>query len=211
MDSSGHGTRGILMGKPRWIAEPGGGLQINERGSFVQINTSDSLDSVQEGSYSLAALFHPDREPTVGMLTAAPLGLFTKGSDDGLFYTADRHFVMRHNWGPLPGDSGSQQEPPADLLVTATADKSFGPGKYYQVVGLFRQEKNTLEVYVNGHLEGVGSWNTPPRRHDTTGAPWILGRGARGRFRDVRVYSRALETKEVEALYKMTCPDGPLR
>lgn len=175
------------------------------RGGYVQINTSDRVDSVQERSYTISAWFKPD-VPRYRVVPLQPdSGIFTKGSGvEGLFCTAGNQFVMNHLLGSLRPDVDSDQPPP-DLLLRAITDEQFGSEIYYHVAGLFDQELRVTRIYVNGRLKGSTSCNKETQAPHFGGTPWKIGDRARGEIRDVRVYSRTLSGGEVEALYNAGC------
>jgi hypothetical protein len=130
----------------------------------------------------------------------------TKGQEG----TTKPGLMLRH------GTGGSTNAFKFTVSDTAERDRSAqdntgaaGSGQWTHVVGVIDRENNERRLYVNGQPADEGQGGTLPPGTITTNRPFVLAGeginadwpGLRGWLDDVRVYTRALEVCEIEALY----------
>ncbi len=202
VDASGRNQAGQLRKEPRRLeGQIAGGLGL-DGDDYVELPNSPVLDKVQEGSYTLAAWFRPDREPAgKDRANNAAFGILVKdGYHGGLSYMNGGRFSMNHylagnKEGGLSADPGRHP-----------------PGRFYHVAGTVDREAGETQLYVDGALEKKREFPAKTAGRDYKKAKWRIGIGkpgaaeyawpARGIVDDVRIFDRALAAREVEFLYR---------
>jgi hypothetical protein len=207
-DAMGRAEGRLVGGASFGEGKLGGGLKCDGLGGHLVIPSTEDLDKVQEGSYTLAAWFKPESVPP-GKESAndANYGIVMKtGWHLGLYYTNEKKFVMAH-W--LVG------EKPDEPLWTGTGtwDDEYEPGQWYHLVGTVDRSAGKIAIYVNGELKNTAEF-TPNGQARTYGKmTWKIGIGspgakewswpAKGSIDEVRIYGRALNAAESKALYEV--------
>ena len=209
-DATANHNDGTLNGGAAWTAgEIGGALQVDytDGTDFVEVPNSATLENVQEGNYTLASWFRPDSTPPgSGSDADANYGILIKpGWHNGLYYSNDNRFHFEHQLT-------------ADGTEGVASTDTFAPGQFYHVAGVVDRAAGTVELYVNGVLQGTGNFTpgTAAREYDTetwklgvanpSGGAWSWA--ADGVFDDVRIYSRALSATDISALVELSPSDS---
>ena len=201
-DSSGKGHAATVSGAVWTEGKWGGALRFDGKSSFVELPNSPVLDKLQEGSYTLCAWFKPEGTPS-GQEGTSDLHyalIMKTGRNEGIQYMQNSHFIFFHF-----SANGT-------AYAAETSQKTFPPGTFYHVAGLINRTAGKVEIYVNGALEGSSSWTPDTPGFDYGTMTWKVGTAvtsgsenrlsAKGVIDDVRLYNRALEAAEIEALYK---------
>lgn len=208
-DSSGKGNHGKLIGGPKRVAgKIGGALEFDGKDDVVEIPNSESLENLQEGSYTIAAWFKPaDTPPGQESDNNAHYGIVNKaGWHTGLRYGNDNKFVFEH-W--LQGEDPNQPQ----WAGIGTWDETFDPGKWYHVAAVVNAKEGTATIFVNGEEKGTSeAWDPKAKAREYGQTPWRIGHAnpgakewawpAKGVIDDVRLYNRALKASEIAELYK---------
>jgi arabinan endo-1,5-alpha-L-arabinosidase len=199
---------GVAQGKVAWEAgKLGKAAVFDGSGGHVEIPGAAALDTVNEGSYTIAAWFKPaDVPPGKENENNANYGILNKnGWHEGIRYGNDKKFVFEH-WiaGPKP------EEP--EWKGAGTWENEYEPGQWYHVAGVVDRPAGVTKLYVNGELINTGDFpaNAPARAYGKT--TWKVGTAApgsaewawpaKGAIDDVRVYKKALSDADVAALFK---------
>jgi RNA polymerase sigma factor (sigma-70 family) len=206
-DASGRGANGKVIGTVAFVpGKFGGALQVDGKGGYVELPSTDELDQVQDGNYSVAAWFKPEGVPEgKDAENNAAYGILIKtGWHTGLSYSADKKFVMTH-W--LATD-----KPLEPTWVGAGAwDQDYEPGEWYHLVGVVDRGAGTIKLYLNGVEKGSADFtpNSPTRKYEKIS--WKIGIAnpgaasyawpAKGLVDDARIYNKALSAAEVKGLY----------
>lgn len=201
-DHSGNNHWGNLKGTPKWIQdEDGYGLALDPSNGFdyVELLNSLSLDTIQEGNYTIYARFKPLSVPVKINSSQNPtFGIFMKeGWHIGLSYSQEKKFVMNHFL-----EDGT--------WVGSVTSKVFEPDHYYHVAGVINKTKGETAIYVDGVLMGSGRF-TPGLNVRSLGRnPWRIGIGspnnkeypfpAHGIIDIVQLYNVALTDKQIRSL-----------
>jgi len=208
-DRSGRGADAILKGALWAEGRFGSGLQVGG-GTYAEVSDSENLARLLEGDYTIAAWFRPESTPTgTGNANDAAYGIVIRtGWHSGLHYNSDGRFVAEY-WLLTPD---------RDVYVSS---KPFPPGTYYHLAAVVNRAEGTHKLYVNGVLEGTGTFdpNATPRSY--RGIPWRIGIAspgatqfawpAKGIVDEVRLYSRALRAEEVSGLARYEVKAAPTR
>lgn len=206
-DSSGGGANGKVVAGAAFVAgKIGGGLQVDGKGGHVEIPSTEALDKVQDGNYTVAAWFKPDAVPAgKDEENTANFGILIKtGWHTGLSYSADKKFTMTH-WV-------ATDKPLEPTWVGAGAwDQDYEPGEWYHLAGVVDRGAGTVKLYLNGEEKGSADFtaNAPTRKYEKM--TWKIGIAnpgaetyawpAKGVVDDARIYSKALSAAEVKTLY----------
>jgi len=186
-----------------------GRITTREGESFcVELGAEGALRDCQEGDYTLAAWVRPDSVPSAERPEEAAFAVIMKpGWHLGLYYSSEQRFVMNH---VLSDDS----------QVAAKSARQFPPGSFHHAVGVVSRAKGTVEVYVDGKLEGSASFPPGKAARKYGDAPWRLGaampQAADWRFEmdgaidDARIYRAALSASEVAELHAALSPPALL-
>lgn len=163
-------------------------------GKYAQMPANATLDSLQEGNYTISAWFFAYSAPTDATPDNRHWAIVIKsGHHLGLVYQNDQRFAARHY---LVGD----------VLESASSSATYPINTWHHVAGVVSKTAGTVRVYVDGALQGTNTFtaNTAAKEYNAT--PWRIGRGntnwaANGRVDQVRIYNRALSAGEVADLF----------
>lgn len=205
-DSSGLGHHGTLVGSPAWESEGvrSGGLRYDytDGNDYVELPNSETLDNLQEGSYSIATWFKPSSvPPETGSGNLSGYGLVKKPSNSlGLHYSHITGFQFNHY-----ADEGSG---PVQQPITASV---YEPDAWHHVVATVDKEAGLVSLYVNGSLVGTNSFSPGGETLDWGSEKWRLGisnpsgssseRPAHGVQDDVVLYNRVMTPEEIAEHY----------
>jgi hypothetical protein len=201
-DAAGRAAGKLVKGPVSVEGRVGRALRFDGKGAHVEIPNTEALKKIQEGSFTLAAWFKADElPPGTDADNNAYCGIVMKaGNHLGLRFNNDGTFAMDY-W--LAGDMETQ--------AAATGDKTVEPGKWTHVVGVVDRAAGTTRLFVNGAPDGSAEWSKDLRVFDYGETPWRVGIAlpdaeewswpAKGLIDDVRIYGRALDEKEVKALF----------
>tara|TARA_Y100000034_G_scaffold136976_1_gene217820 strand:- start:5459 stop:10042 length:4584 start_codon:yes stop_codon:yes gene_type:complete len=176
-------------------------------GEYVEVGGSPDIDSLEQGSYTLAAWYRPLGVPGDGhaIIAKSENGL-AEGQTNlypiGLKYKmtgADEGFAMTH----YEGSSGYE---------AVTSGPGFGVDGDYLVTGVVDRAAGKVKIYVNGILEDTRNIAsiTSARTYDSN---WRIGisninssvsmeeYSANGLVDEVKMWDRALTDSEVSELY----------
>ena len=200
---------GKASGKVEWgEGKKGGALKLDGSGGHVQLSPSDSLDKLQNESYSLCAWFRPEAVPPgTESDNTARYGIVVKeGWHSGLSYNNEKQFVMEHWLAPAAGSD----EPV--WAGAGTWEESCDAAKWYHIAGVVDRKAGTTRLYLNGELKNTADWEANKATRDYGKSPWRVGIAsptaknwawpAKGLIDDVRFYKKALTEAEVSALFK---------
>lgn len=194
VDSSGRDNSGILVNEPSRVpGKNGSAVALDGKDRYVSIPNAESLDKLQDGTYTVACWFKPNTKP--GAPNDAAYAIFAKSAmHEGLTYNADQKFVMDHVLA-----NGT--------VVSAVSAAAFPPGSYYHVAGVVSRSEGAVRLYVNGRQEGAGSFPPGGAAKDFKNETWKIGIAAPGGgaqrlsadgiVDDVRVYNRALQAADL--------------
>jgi hypothetical protein len=206
-DATGHANGKVVGGATFGAGKVGGALQVDGKGAHVEIPSTDELDKIQEGNYTLAAWFKPDGVPQgKDAENNQSYGILIKsGWHTGLQYTNDKKFTMTH-WV-------ATDKPLEPQWVGAGAwDQDYEPGEWYHLAGVVDRGAGKVILYLNGEEKGAGEFtaNAPTRK--TEKMTWKIGMAnpgaeqyawpAKGSIDDVRIYGRALSAAEIKGLFE---------
>lgn len=208
-DSSGRKNDGKLVDGPKWGDDGGKGiLEFDGKGGHVEIPNSESLENLQEGSYTMVAWFKPADTPA-GAADEDNNGWYSilckTGWHEGLRYGRENKFVMEH-WV-----AGTEADKPV-WSGTGTWEETFDAGKWYHVAGVVDRAAGETRLFVNGASRATSEPWTPngaAREYDKV--TWKIGHAApgakqwawpaKGAIDDVRLYKRALTGDEIQKLF----------
>jgi RNA polymerase sigma factor (sigma-70 family) len=205
-DASGRGANGKVVGAAAFVpGKLGGALRCDGKGGHVELPSTEDLDKVQEGNYTVAAWFKPEAIPEgKESENTANFGIVMKtGWHTGLSYSADKKFTMTH-WI-------ATDKPNEPTWVGAGAwDQDYEPGEWYHLAGVVDRGAGTVKLYLNGEEKGSAEFtaNSPTRKYEKM--TWKIGVAnpgadtyawpAKGLIDDVRIYGRALPAAEIKGL-----------
>ncbi len=202
-DSSGLGNNGTVTGTATWTAGArGNGFSADYTNGYdyIQIPNSNSLENVQEESYSLACFFKPTNlPPGTGDNNHASYGLIRKsGWHCGLQYSAEGYLFLEHWLAPTPSWSG------------AGAWNVNAPGRFYHLASVVDRDAGSIKFYLDGSLVDSIAFTAGTAAYEFGTEPWRIGvsnptgstwaHPARGVIDDVRIYNRTLTVEEVAEL-----------
>ncbi|WP_425399780.1 LamG-like jellyroll fold domain-containing protein [Aeoliella sp.] len=210
-DSSGVGNDATLTGTQDWISgqiDGGGGCDYSDGDDYFTAPTTTVLNNVNEGSYSVTAWYKPLSVPTgSGADNHAYQGVLIKeGWHTGLYYNYEQRFefvnyLNGYNW-----------------TGTGTWSKTYSTGKFHHLAGVVNLPDGTLELYVDGQLQGTDTFTPGLTGQDLGSTPWRIGIGgpgltewrwpAHGVIDGVRIYNRPLNAEEVDQIYSSGTTTG---
>jgi hypothetical protein len=195
-------------------------ISIANAPSYIMAPMTAALNTVQDGSYSIACWFKPTSlPPSVG--TNSQYAVVMKaGWNEGISYNTSGNFALFHWYG---GDSTVFPIVAPTNIASNSFGTSFPANAWYHLVGLVDQTvtPNEVRMYVNGALVGsAGTFTATPTFNLYGTEAWQIGIGipgsagaqfqADGLFDDVRIYDRALTPTEISNLAGgMTVGDPP--
>ncbi|OYT26938.1 MAG: hypothetical protein B6U97_02690, partial [Candidatus Altiarchaeales archaeon ex4484_96] len=194
-DYSGGGFHSIVSGGSWVNGVSGSGLFFDGLGSHVEVSDSGLLAGLSE--FSVCGWIRQD-------------GLNAAGYDGSLF-GEKKQIQLRHGYGDgfffrVFDDAGNSSH--------VAVSSGYPTGRWYFVCGVYSPDY--LRLYVDGVLAGE-ELDVVPDVVASTGNPlYVGGRGGdagsydlNGSVDDVRVYSRALVSREIKALFNLY-RGGPL-
>jgi len=206
VDSSPSKNNGKIASNPKRVeGKVGGAMEFDGKTQFVEIPNSESLENVQEGSFTLAAWVKAtDTPPGKEAANDAQYAILAKtGWHLGLTYTGDKKFVFSY-W--------LKAEPDPTWVGTGAWDQDYEPGEWHHIVSVVDKEARTATVYLDGELKAATEvWDTAatPREYEKT--TWKIGAAspgaegwawyAKAAIGDVRIYNGALSAEKVKALF----------
>lgn len=208
-DQTANNNDGTVNGTATWTSgSVGGAFEFNytDGEDYVEIPNSPTLENVQENDYTLSTWFRPDSTPPgSGSDFDANYAVLVKpGWHNGIYFNSDNRFLVDHQFS-----DGTN--------ITLSSANTFAIGQFHHVVAIIDRDAGTAELYVNGQLEDTNTFtaNKAAREFGTT--PWRLGIAypgggawgwpADGAIDDARIYSRALTSADVTALYSQGTPN----
>ena len=194
-----------LIGASREGGARGQGLAVTG-GGYAELASSGRLDQLQEGSYTISAKFKANQlPPSNGSPYSKSYGIVIKpGWHTGLYYDQDGHFRMSQCF------SGPRCEAAISL-------NKYDPQTWHTITGVVNRTRSdvagfegTVTLYVDGHWQATTVVSQDWGPYYYASAPWRLGVAipgleewgwsANGAIDDVRMWSRALGDKELQAL-----------
>jgi hypothetical protein len=197
LDASGKDNGAVLVGEPSRVpGKFGSAVAFDGKERYVGIPNSEILDNVQEGAYTIACWFKPNTKP--GEPNDPAYAVVAKSPQhEGITYNADQKFVMDHILSN-------------NTAVTAVTAAAFPPGGYYHVAGIVSRSEGAVRIYVNGKLEGTGTFTAGAAAKDFKNETWKMGIAAPGAgpqrlaadgiIDDVRIYTRALQPGDLKSI-----------
>lgn len=184
-DMSGNGNQGTLSSPPpTWVSgKVGGAGSFNGTSNMIQIgNSFNSLLNLRSPippSFTVSAWFLKS-DWNGGELG----GITLMGSSARLCFRASAIFLFQLKAGSNGATSNAQ-------LNT-----------WYNAVGVYDSNADTMKLYVNGQLAGTV---TPADRDLSAVSPQFMignaGQYYEGLIDDVRIYNRALSAAEIQTMY----------
>ena len=181
---------GRLEGDAKFVDSPfGKAVSLDGNGDCVVIDRHDSMN-VGDGEFTVAAWIHP-RELRQGGIVC--LGKYS--------WTHGWYFDMPNNRGVLRIETVNPANQPNGTV--ASRPGVIRVNQWQHVAAVVRRGTNETRLYVNGFLVGVGS--VAPKNLDNPKVKMYIGRIQdaqlfKGEIDDVRLYRRALDVKELQAL-----------
>jgi len=147
-DSGLHAENGTLTNSPTWSnsGKIGKALSFSDssNATYVSIPGSGELEDVTDNSYSFSAWMNPASIPSSGtnnvMTAVGRPGYHTL---IGYYYTQKMIMHVRNSDG---------------TAFATTSSNTFSIDNWNHVVGVADTSDNSIKIYVNGKLEGTGSW-----------------------------------------------------
>jgi hypothetical protein len=192
VDSSGNGNSGTLRGRASWgVGEIGSGA-LNLDGDSGYVDVPHAVVNTSK-SYTVAAWVNLAN--TSGWHTAVSI---EGGNVSGFYlqYCADCHAFA---FSVLSRDSS------AATPIRAAAASAPATGIWYDLTGVYDATNRRIKLYINGALQSTRPFSSAWQASGHT----LIGRAKwggqavdfwRGRISDVRLYNRALNQQEVQAL-----------
>lgn len=204
-DTSEHGNFATLKEGAAWSTELSRtSLMFDGVNAHAEIrNVQDSkLDKLHRDSYSISAWVKPTA--TQSYRTAI---VNRYGYHEGLFYSADNHFVVYHK---LPNSNVTK------ILKSTNA---YLPGQYYHVISSVDHDNGKLSLYVDGELENSIDFTPEVIDYDFF-RPWTLGakdvsktsasdrESFTGHIDNLKLYSSSLDGKQAHILNILEQPNA---
>jgi hypothetical protein len=202
-DASGQGNRAVLKGAT-WTPDGllGGALRVDGSGAHAEAPNTESLENVQERSFTLAAWFlAEDLPPGRAPANDARYGILHKPG---------------HHLGPSFDHSGKFA---AEFWADGgkghgvASERTYAPGAWHHVAQVVNLEAGTLEIFVDGEWQGYLDIPRGAACVEYESRPFRIGIAnpggtayawpAKGSIDDARIYSRPLGVEEVRALYRL--------
>ncbi len=181
---------GRLMGGARFVDSPfGQALTLAGDGDSVVVSRHEAMD-VGNGDFTVTAWIHP-RQP-------APGGIASRGKQN-----------WSHGWFlDLPDDKGVLRFATVGPDHQSNGTVSSSPGTivtntWQHVTAVVRRREGGTRLYVNGYAAArgtIGPANLDNPQVDLHLGRLQEGRSFRGDLDEVRIYRRALEEAEIQAL-----------
>lgn len=181
---------GQFVGEAKLVDSPfGKAISVDGNTGHVVIAHDEEMN-VGDGEFTVAAWIHPSELRQGGIVCLGGYG-YTHG---WLFDMPDDRGVLRIETATKDGQhNGSVQSPPGVILA----------GKWQHVAVVVRRGENNTRLYVNGYEVGIGT--VGDTNFDNSKVALHIGRIQSSKFfagkiDEVRIYRRALEVAELEAL-----------
>jgi DNA-binding winged helix-turn-helix (wHTH) protein len=130
----------------------------------------------------------------------------TGGDNTNVFFYGTQGWPMKSSFSLYVTETGSAAFGFGSQTGVVRSSTRIVDGKWHFLAGVYEAPpSNTAHLFVDGALEAS---QRLPEEPDTTASPWRIGGSStsktefRGDIDDVRVYSRAVNTPELEALYR---------
>ena len=179
-----------LEGDASYAESPfGGGVAVDRQGDSVAVPASATPD-VGEGDFTVAAWIYPTQLRRAGIVAFGALQ-----------YTQGWYLEMLNNRGTLRLETtGPDKESNGGVV---SPPQMIRRGAWQHVAAVVRRGENAARLYVNGYLVaegtvGPGSLSNPELGLHIGRVP--QGNAFRGKLDEVRVYRRALDESELQAL-----------
>lgn len=208
-DSSGQKNNGKLAAGAKFGDDGGKGiLELDGKGGHVEIANSETLENLQEGSYTMMAWFKPADTPpgaTDEDNTGSYAVICKTGWHEGIHYNRENKFIVEH-WV-----AGTEVDKPI-WAGAGSWDESFDAAKWYHVVGVVDRAAGETRLYVNGAAKGTSeAWTPNAAAREFEKMTWKIGisspgaekwaRPAKAAMDDVRLYKRALTGDEIQKVF----------
>ena len=186
-DSGSGGVNGTLVNSPPFVAKHIGAYALSLASANTQyVNLGTTVQ--EQDPVTWAAWVNPTTLPG----TYNAIAVATNGTNAIAFYVRSDGKLATY----VAGSGGW-------VIVDGTGTHTLTTGSWWHVAFSYDQT-NGLKVYVNGALDGTaGAQGTDPS--SVTAAlgndPAYSGRSWNGAIDDVRLYSRALTSTDITALY----------
>ena len=194
-DSSGNGNNGMLVGAPTWVASVSGqALNIDgSQADYVNVPYSPSLGLADD--FTIAAMVRRSSLTQYGAVIA---------KTDGLGNTLDYEVYF------APNEDGGQNLIHFWSNVTRKVSSTEGvtDTEWHHIA--VTRVWDTMTFYLDGVEAGMGTAagqlnnNAFPLRIGTDGPDWSATSMFEGSVDEVRLYDRALEPQEIQALLPAT-------
>jgi Concanavalin A-like lectin/glucanases superfamily len=190
-DVSGNGNTGNFVNYVGWIAGP------NQNGAVFGFSAGNSY-------VGIASQIVADTNAVTfcGWAKSGPAGgaVFLRGSDNR--GTGGWSIFLAENVGS-PALASIVTTSPSIAQQTVVGKTTIAAGTWYFIAGVWNPGVS-LQIYVNGVLEGTTQTSSTTLRTGTAGiALGVANNGSffDGTISDVRIYPRALAASEISALY----------
>ncbi|MCK5579411.1 MAG: tetratricopeptide repeat protein, partial [Planctomycetes bacterium] len=195
IDLSGHGNNGTLTNGAAITRKGKSGRACSFDGQNDHIKFANILNTLPDSNFTLAAWIKP-------RIVKGHMMIIAKGRSDD--YAGTYSLAIYSN-----KIRASIRYPHRKPYYTYALGKTvLSPKKWYYVVSVFNKGNN-ISVYVNGVLDGSVKWNgewVTGLYHDlSVGAierSGYMSNYFKGLIDEVRIYNRALSSKEIKAYYK---------
>ncbi|MCP3696585.1 MAG: DUF1592 domain-containing protein [Planctomycetaceae bacterium] len=189
-DSQRQELSGRLEGKAHFVDSPfGQAISLNGNSDSVIIDRHESMN-VGTGEFTVAAWIHPRKLQQGGIVC---LGKYS--------WTHGWYFDMPNNQGVLRVETVSPQNKPNGTV--ASRPGVIRVNQWQHVAAVVRRKTNETCLYVNGYLVAKGT--VKPGNLDNPAVRMHIGRIQdsklfHGEIDEVRMYRRALDVSEIQAL-----------
>ncbi|MFA6994461.1 MAG: LamG domain-containing protein, partial [Candidatus Paceibacterota bacterium] len=189
-DTSGNGNNGTLTNGPVWTSgKVGGALSFNGVNNGVQTSDNDVLD-IRLGSMSWGMWFKTSTSTSETMYRKSDAA-----NANGIIVSVNAIAGKVRFWVSSIG------------ISVDSSLSSYNNGDWYYAVGVLNRSDNTLKIYMNGiFANSLDASLLSASDFNSGGGVWIANSAPQfaGSLDDVRVYSRALSSSEIFALYNAT-------
>ncbi|MCA9061894.1 MAG: DUF2341 domain-containing protein [Planctomycetaceae bacterium] len=212
IDSSGNGNHATLgaASEQDWVSGPVDDAFHFNAGSgdpdYFEVPNSPTLEDVQESTqFTLAAWFNADNVPsgTAASDNSFAYGIVVKeGEHTGLWYTSTQQFKFEH-WL----SDGSY------VLLTSTG--TYPPGTFHHIAATVDHASGAAQLYIDGVLNNSVNFGVGKTSGEYGTETWKVGTAqdtfaagdyaypAQAIIDDVRIYERALDLADMQALAAM--------
>jgi len=178
--------------------------KFNGEDQYIEIPDNDALSISTTGELSISIWIRPDATD------------FSNSQGSGFIHWAGKGEVKQHEWtfrmynesSDRPNRiSGYVFNLEGGLGAGSFTEESIKVSKWIHIVITFNQEKDEIQLYKNGAFKDIDTFSGYNITAKNGTAPFRLGTRDlksffNGAIDDVRVYNRALKTREIRKLYK---------